>query len=207
MRIYVACLASYNNGVLHGKWIDATDDKEEMQREINEILRASRFPNVTRQIFEDEDGAQQYVTLYPGSTPPEGCTPIGEPFPSAEEWAIHDHEGLGDLGEYAGLDEVARRVQIAEVAEDHDIPIAVLIEAMEDEKATDPKDFVSDKYRGKADSWADFAQEFTEETNDMSELPKWVQGHIDWESIGRDFELGGDWSAYDHEGEKYFFDN
>lgn len=25
-RIYVACLASYNNGVLHGKWIDATAD-------------------------------------------------------------------------------------------------------------------------------------------------------------------------------------
>jgi Antirestriction protein (ArdA) len=23
-RIYVACLAAYNNGYLHGKWIDAT---------------------------------------------------------------------------------------------------------------------------------------------------------------------------------------
>jgi hypothetical protein len=22
-KIYVACLASYNNGILHGKWIDA----------------------------------------------------------------------------------------------------------------------------------------------------------------------------------------
>ena len=24
-RIYVACLASYNAGILHGEWIDATD--------------------------------------------------------------------------------------------------------------------------------------------------------------------------------------
>ena len=24
-RIYVACLAAYNNGILHGAWIEATD--------------------------------------------------------------------------------------------------------------------------------------------------------------------------------------
>lgn len=26
MRFYAACLASYNNGVLHGRWIDASSD-------------------------------------------------------------------------------------------------------------------------------------------------------------------------------------
>ena len=26
MKIYIACLASYNNGTPHGKWIDATSD-------------------------------------------------------------------------------------------------------------------------------------------------------------------------------------
>lgn len=25
-KIYVACLAAYNNGYLHGEWIDATQD-------------------------------------------------------------------------------------------------------------------------------------------------------------------------------------
>jgi len=29
-QIYVACLASYNNGFLHGQWIDATQSEEEI---------------------------------------------------------------------------------------------------------------------------------------------------------------------------------
>jgi len=32
-RVYVACLASYNNGILHGEWIDATD-ADEIREEI-----------------------------------------------------------------------------------------------------------------------------------------------------------------------------
>jgi hypothetical protein len=27
-RIYVACLAAYNNGLLHGAWIDVEDDAD-----------------------------------------------------------------------------------------------------------------------------------------------------------------------------------
>jgi hypothetical protein len=30
-RIYVASLSDYNNGVLHGRWIDASSDPEDMQ--------------------------------------------------------------------------------------------------------------------------------------------------------------------------------
>ena len=32
-RIYVACLAAYNNGCLHGRWIDATTP-DEIRREV-----------------------------------------------------------------------------------------------------------------------------------------------------------------------------
>ena len=41
-RIYVACLASYNAGILHGEWIDVTDDLEEMQESIDAMLSRSR---------------------------------------------------------------------------------------------------------------------------------------------------------------------
>lgn len=41
-RIYVACLASYNNGRMHGEWIDATADADEMQAEVDRILREAR---------------------------------------------------------------------------------------------------------------------------------------------------------------------
>ena len=31
--IYVACLAAYNNGCLHGAWIDAAQEPEEIEEE------------------------------------------------------------------------------------------------------------------------------------------------------------------------------
>ena len=40
MQIYIACLASYNNGTLHGKWIEATSDVDEMQEDVNALLRS-----------------------------------------------------------------------------------------------------------------------------------------------------------------------
>jgi len=69
IEIYVVDLAAYNNGILHGVWIDATLDVEEMQEQVDAMLKAS-------------------------------------PVEDTEEYAIHDHEGLGDyrLDEYAGLE-------------------------------------------------------------------------------------------------------
>lgn len=47
-RIYVACLASYNNGVLHGAWIDTEDmDADDLSNEVRDkVLLTSRYPNV-----------------------------------------------------------------------------------------------------------------------------------------------------------------
>ena len=42
MRIYVACLASYNAGTLHGTWIDlAGKTADDVQKEISEMLAQS----------------------------------------------------------------------------------------------------------------------------------------------------------------------
>lgn len=43
-RIYVACLASYNAGKLHGEWIDADQDVETIRAQIQAILDASPEP-------------------------------------------------------------------------------------------------------------------------------------------------------------------
>lgn len=210
-RIYVACLASYNNGVLYGKWIDASTDVMEMSAEIQEMLAGSPFPNVTRQKYEDEEGYTRYVDVQADPKHiPEDWEKIGEPFQSAEEYAIHDYEGLGpNLGEYARLEEVAKRVAIAEVAEDRDIPVAVLIEAMSDAGADDAEDFVDDNYRGTFDTWEDMARDFEEETGGLQDVPERFHAYIDFEAIGRDMRLGGDMSAYrDGEyGSLYFFWN
>jgi antirestriction protein len=40
-KIYVACLAAYNNGKLHGEWIDCTLGIEHIRSEIKKILASS----------------------------------------------------------------------------------------------------------------------------------------------------------------------
>jgi len=59
-RIYVACLAAYNAGHLHGTWIQANQAVEDIRSEVSAMLTAS-------------------------------------PEPNAEEWAIHDYEGFGEI--------------------------------------------------------------------------------------------------------------
>lgn len=39
--IYVACLASYNNGILHGRWIDATQGLDYINEEVQAMLKES----------------------------------------------------------------------------------------------------------------------------------------------------------------------
>ncbi len=40
-RIWIGSLSDYNNGVLHGEWIDATQDADEVYEQIAEMLTAS----------------------------------------------------------------------------------------------------------------------------------------------------------------------
>lgn len=37
ISIYVADLAAYNNGKLHGVWINATDDLDDIQEQVNRM--------------------------------------------------------------------------------------------------------------------------------------------------------------------------
>jgi antirestriction protein len=51
--IYVASLADYNNGVLHGAWIDAAREPDEIQADINAILARSHEPNAEEWAIHD----------------------------------------------------------------------------------------------------------------------------------------------------------
>jgi antirestriction protein len=53
--IYVACLASYNSGVLYGKWIKPNKDIEELHEQIKEILKSSPMPNAEEWAIHDYD--------------------------------------------------------------------------------------------------------------------------------------------------------
>ena len=55
-RIYVACLASYVNGRLHGVWIDANQDADDLQAEVDALLAASPEPGSEEHAIHDFEG-------------------------------------------------------------------------------------------------------------------------------------------------------
>tara|TARA_R110000787_G_scaffold137656_2_gene251273 strand:+ start:10885 stop:11436 length:552 start_codon:yes stop_codon:yes gene_type:complete len=54
-RIYVACLAAYNGGRLHGRWIDATEP-DEVRAEVRAMLAASPEPEAEEWAIHDYEG-------------------------------------------------------------------------------------------------------------------------------------------------------
>ena len=55
-QIYVADLAAYNNGILHGAWIDAAQSVDEIQNEIDKILNSSPEENAEEYAIHDHEG-------------------------------------------------------------------------------------------------------------------------------------------------------
>ena len=140
-RIYVACLASYNQGILHGRWIDADEGVEHIEEQVALMLADS-------------------------------------PEANAEEWAIHDHENLGDIGESESFDRVA---EIGEAVSSSDDPAALLAWLDYHGGAADLADFENDYY-GQFESEEHFAQEFYEDGFELGVL----DSYIDWAAVGRD---------------------
>lgn len=149
-RIYVASLADYNSGRLHGRWIDvAGKTAEEIQEEVQEMLRASKEP-------------------------------------IAEEWAIHDHEGLGDIGEFTSFDTIAA---IAEKVEEHGD--AFLAWLSYERREPDYFDNFEDQYLGEWDSFEVYAQELAEDCGMIDPDAGWPNSYIDWERAARDLMMDG----------------
>ena len=55
-RIYVACLAAYNAGRLHGRWIDADQSAEDIESEVQAMLAASPEPLAEEWAIHDYEG-------------------------------------------------------------------------------------------------------------------------------------------------------
>jgi len=63
IRIYVACLAAYNSGYLHGVWIDVTADIDDIQDQINSMLESSPVDDAEECAIHDFEGYGSYRLL------------------------------------------------------------------------------------------------------------------------------------------------
>ncbi|MEL7546090.1 MAG: antirestriction protein ArdA [Pseudomonadota bacterium] len=55
-RIYVACLAAYNNGILHGRWIDAAQGEDHIWNETRAVLKSSPIAEAEEWAIHDYEG-------------------------------------------------------------------------------------------------------------------------------------------------------
>lgn len=218
-RIYIACLASYNAGRLHGKWIDATADVDAMQAEVRAMLRASPCPNVIRVDYRCQNEAcrEEHTTDLPYGQAAAGlieCPTCGadmspiEQYRSAEEWAIHDYDGdyPDKFGEYTSLDTIAAWIELLDEAEDRGIPASVVKELASHYGEPDSKgepfpctrEAMEENFAGVHASLGAWQEELSEECGELNEIPDSLRQYINWDAKGRDLELGGEIFTVNH---------
>lgn len=99
-KVYVACLAAYNNGYLHGAWIDSNQEAEAIQEEIKAMLAQSPIAKAEEWAIHDYEGfcglrLSEYESIEKVA---EMSAMIGE---HGEAWAkFAEYEGI----EYATLE-------------------------------------------------------------------------------------------------------
>jgi len=153
MRIYVACLAAYNNGRLHGRWIEAQADADLMQDEVNAMLASS-------------------------------------PVPGAEEWAIHDFEGLpSSMGEYCGLKAVAEFVELVEECDLEPEDVAAIVSNFQ--TVEEAGNNLRDNFVGVYPSFRDYAEEHADEmlACEGHKDDSLAARYFDYESFARDLKM------------------
>jgi len=116
-QIYVACLAAYNSGCLHGEWITPEADKDELDGQIQKVLKSSPIPNAEEWAIHDYD---EFPNLgeYPGI---DNIIKVQEAIDEhginivngfIENWSVEDLDNIDDAyhGEYDSFSDFAQQL-------------------------------------------------------------------------------------------------
>lgn len=127
------------------------------------------------------------------------------PEPYAGDWAVHDYRGFFDAGRVLGEHPNLEKLSIAaNLIQEHDELASEVIshycgDIDEAQKA------LEDKYLGEYDSLSDYAAEQCEEL--IGNIPDHIVRYIDYDGMGRDYELGGDVFTIKLDGKVHIFTN
>jgi len=160
-RIYVTSLTDYNGGILHGEWIDMTEDIDEVWAQVEAMLESSPYAN-------------RY----------------GE---KAEEWAIHDYEGFGEI-KIGESEQFSILCVIAGLIKSHGQAFATWYNDC-DGSGIDldcMEEAFREQYSGSFTSPADFAQEWADQSGFVDQIKGTVlENYIDWESYAHELDTAG----------------
>lgn len=62
-QVFVTCLAAYNNGTLHGEWVEATDE-DELRESVKRVLASSPEPDAEEFFWSDTDNLPDQIGEY-----------------------------------------------------------------------------------------------------------------------------------------------
>lgn len=101
-RIWVGSLADYNNGILHGEWLDAWGEPDEIGVGVARILEASPTPGAEEwSIFDYDDFAglriSEHESLETVSRLAQGVREHGPAFAAWADICDNDPEALADF--------------------------------------------------------------------------------------------------------------
>ena len=101
-RIYVASLSDYNDGALHGAWIDAAQDEADLREDVNEMLERSPSPVAEEWAIHDYDGfgalrLEEYDSLRNVARVATGITEHGPAFAAWASIVGIDSDRLDDF--------------------------------------------------------------------------------------------------------------
>ncbi len=181
-RIYVASLTDYNSGLLHGEWIDATQDPDDIFDDIQSMLATS--PANRRRGYR---------------------VSVPAPRPVAEEWAIHDFDNFGTLTlhEHERIQDVSVAAQLIE--EHGEIAAEVIAYVGGLDQLDEAREHLDDRFMGTFEDLEEWAIGQLEDV--LAGVPQFLHSYIDYQSYGRDAEMSGDIFSLESGGELHIFSN
>lgn len=117
-----------------------------------------------------------------------------------EEYAIHDHELPFEISEYTPISEINRLCeQVQELESSPILEELKEIQGMWFGSLEELLEHVDDiQCYSDCDSMEDIARYYVEETGQLGEVPSNLQNYIDYQALGRDMEIEGNYLVTSH---------
>ena len=148
-RVWVACLACYNDGKLVGAWCDAVD-ADDLWADIAKVMGGPKH------------GTARELAFYGPH----------------EEHAFHDHEGFAGyrVSEYETVESVCA---VGALIEEHGEAVALWLanDSTNLERIREDADAFAEDYQGEWESAEEWAEEIWESTGGAQELEQWHEAH------------------------------
>jgi antirestriction protein len=186
-QIYVASLADYNAGTLHGVWIDLNDhpDEDSVMEVVEAMLAESPEMTTCQWCGNTEDGTHIGHAFMGGNT---------------EEWEIHDFQDWP--GEINPTKYTLRSlVQISQAVAQYGNAYLAWVQDNGEVEVEAFEEVSFDTY----DDAEDFGESWAEAMMNLDDTLGFIQYHVDWKGVGED--LLQDYAHTEYDGKLYVWNN